>query len=162
MIAYRNMEDRDRDFVISSWSTSFKASFAAGMIYTEDWPDVMHKQIERVLARPDARTVIAYERKAREFIYGFACGDVSADAGFLDPNERKRPAPVLFYVYVKSSYRRQGIAKGLVAELGIDTSKAFLYACKTEIVTRVFRPKIPLGQWDPVVPRFPKPPRPGQ
>lgn len=159
-VEFRTMEPRDRDFVISAWSSSYKGSHFAGMLYTEDYADVMHKQIARVLDRAGTTTKIAYEKKAREFVYGFIAGDVSGISGSqVEPTAdmpNPRTAPVVFYVYVKSAYRTQHIARGLFGALGVDPKEPFLYSCRTEVCRR-FGGAIPLGKWDPLIPRFPKP-----
>lgn len=144
-ISYRlaTSSDADRQFIVSAWSSSFKASHSAGMIYTDDWPEVMHKQIKRVLDRPDTRVMLAYENTEPDFFYGFIAGDTSA------------PVPSVWYCYVKAPYRNMGYARGLFAALGVDPSKPFTYACKTAIVSKL-SPKIPLAKWNPLAVRFPK------
>lgn len=134
----------DRRFVITTWSSSFKTSYAAGLIQTEDWPTIMHAQIGKVLDRPGATTLVAYERTDPSFLYGFASADVT-----------ERGKPIVFYVYVKEPYRRAGIARALFAELGINPSLPFVYACKTPAVTHV-HDKIPRAKWNPLVARYPK------
>lgn len=151
--AYRTATPADRQFVVSSWSSSYKASNSAGMIASEDWADVMHLQISKLLLRRDVRTVVAYEPSAPSFLYGFIAGDATA------------PVPVVFYVYVKEPYRKagwrdgvrvgDGHARGLLAALGIDPREPFLYACRTPVVTRL-TDKIPRARWEPNAARYPK------
>lgn len=141
-IAYRSMLDEDRMFVIANWSSSFKHAHAAGMIHTDDWATVMHAQIGRVLDRPDARTIVAFENTDPAFTYGFICGDTAAGR-----------TPTVFYVYVKEAFRKAFYARGLFAELGVDPTKPFDYVCKTAMVARLAM-KIPHARWNPDIARF--------
>lgn len=134
----------DPRFVRSTWSSSFKNADSAGIIWHEDWAAIMHAQIGRILARPDARTIIAYENTAPTMKYGFISGDVE------DPLR-----PIVFYVYVKEPYRNGGFARGLFAALGVDPEKPFEYACRTAMVSKLAR-KIPSARWNPRVVRYPE------
>ena len=128
-------DEADRQFIVATWSSSFKKSHSAGIIQADDWATLMHPQIEKVLNRPDARAIIAYEKDDPNFFYGFIAGDTS-DA-----------TPVLFYVYTKEAYRRTGIARGLFAAFGVDPSKHFVYVCRTGIVSKLSS-KIPYARFN--------------
>lgn len=149
MISHRLATADDRRFVVSAWSSSFKGSDTAGMIFSDDWARIMHEQIGRLLDRPGVRTHVAVDSDDRAFIYGFITADPA------HPRPENAPIPVVFYLYVKEPYRRSGCARGLFRAAGIDPSGPFLYACKTSIVT-ILQPKIPLARWDPRVARLPK------
>lgn len=143
MIAFRPATSDDRRFIVSAWSTSYKHAHTAGMIHTDDWADVMHKQIERVLDRPDARTIVAFESKDPTFLYGWIAGDTSEGV------------PAVFYVYVKEPYRRAGHARRLFAALGVQPGERFVYGCRTAIVPTLAR-SIPSARFNPAILRFPK------
>lgn len=144
-IAYRAAELADAQFIVSAWSSSYKASYQAGMIGAEDWAKVMHPQIQRVLNLPGARAVIAFENTDPDFTYGFIA---------VDTSER---LPVVFYVYVKEPYRRAGYARGLFAAAGIDPNRRFVYACSTPIVLRLkAEEKIPRAKFNAEPARYPK------
>lgn len=143
MIQHRPATDDDRRFVVSAWSSSYKHAHQAGMIHTDDWAPIMHKQIERVIAWPSTRTIVAFESKDPSHLYGFISGDTS---------ER---TPVVFYVYTKEPYRRSGHARGLFAALGVNPEQRFLFACKTAIVPTLAG-KIPAARFDPATARYPK------
>lgn len=168
-VAFRSAELEDARFIVSSWSRAFKGSNSAGMIADEDWATVMHPQIKKVLARPGARTIVAYEKTDPAFIYGFAAGDT---------DER---IPVVFFVYVKEPYRLAGYRNGvrigdgygrrLLAALGVDPAGRFRYTCWTPVIRdlqgTMGRPvrheaervpsKIPYATFDPHFARYPKP-----
>jgi hypothetical protein len=101
----------------------------------------MHPQIQKVLARPDVQTIVAYESSDPSFLYGFLSADTSDRI------------PVVFFAYVKGPYRRGGIARGLFAELKIDPLSRFVYTCWTPIVRDL---DIPYAKFDPHVARYPK------
>lgn len=118
-IAYRAAELADAQFVVSNWSRHFKESRTAGMIADEDWATVMHRQIQKLIARPDVATTIAYENTAPSLLYGF----VSATP--------KNDPPVIYFLYVKDEYRRAGYARGLLAAIGVNPESCFAYTCAT-------------------------------
>jgi GNAT superfamily N-acetyltransferase len=143
-IAFRNAEAEDRPFIVSTWSTSFKGSHFAGLIHCDDWADVMHKQIVRLLDAPASRAVIGYDAASPTFFYGFIAGDTSDAAN-----------PVVYYVFVKKPYRKEGYARALFGALGVDPAHRFTYVCRTGFVQQLGR-KIPFADWNPLVVRFPE------
>lgn len=152
MTTYRSADSlSDRRFVTSTWSSSYKNAHAAGMIASEDWPDIMHAQIAKLINRPGTRTIVACDRPS--FYYGFICGDTSDRI------------PVVHYVYVKAAYRAQQIepgkwsgprhARGLFAALGVDPTTPFLYTCKTsDVAVLHLANKIPLARFKPGAARY--------
>lgn len=138
--------------VVSTWSSSYKKSYSAGAIWTEDWAGIWHKQATRHLARPNAVTLLAYEAEDPSFVYGWIAGDMS------------EPTPIVFYVYVKESFRRSGIASRLFAALGVDPHRPFTYACQTPVVfvDMDIRIKLPRARWNPNELRYPKESRRGR
>lgn len=142
-VTFRAAMPDDERFVVSAWSSSYKNSHSAGMIFTDDYAGVMHKQIERVIGWPSTRTIVAFESKDPSHLYGFISGDTT---------ER---TPVVFYVYTKEPYRRSGHARGLFSALGVNPEHRFLFACKTAIVPTLAG-KIPAARFDPATARYPK------
>lgn len=142
MTSFRIAEPADRDFIVSGWSASYRLSDRAGMIAMDDWADVMHPQIVKVLDRPSASTVVAHDT-ATGVLQGFICAD------------RNGALPMVFYVYVKEAYRRTGIARGLFAAVAINPLLPFTYACRTALVGRL-RDKIPSAKHDHLRARFPE------
>jgi hypothetical protein len=146
-IAFRPAELDDAQFIVSTWSRGFKTSRSAGMIASEDWERVMHPQIQKVLARADVRTVVAFENTDPAFLYGWISADPAASP------------PIVFFCYVKESYRRAGYARGLFATVGIDPHLRFNYTCWTPIIHKLGL-KIPNAKHDPNLARYPGP-KPG-
>lgn len=157
MISYREITfpDRDEDlrdvhrFVRSTWISSYKNARSAGIISSEDWADVMHLTLGKLLRRSGVRTILAHD-PPRQF-YGFIAG------------EPGRATPVVHYVYVKDAYRseveldgsRSGprIGRGLFAALGIDPAAPFIYTCETVICVRL-ADKIPYARFKPGAARY--------
>lgn len=129
--------------VVSMWSSSYKKSHYAGLIWHADWADVMHPQISNVIARADLRVILAVEKDDPTFIYGFIAGDMS------------EKTPVVYYAYVKEPYRKGHIARRLFGALGVDPSKYFVYVCKTGIVSTLAH-KIPAARFNNLEARYPK------
>lgn len=136
----------DREFVVSTWSSSWKGSHYAGVICAEDWATIMRPQFAKHLDKSGTRTIIACEDDDPNYFYGWIAGD---------PTERP---PVVHYVYVKQPYRRHGykngvrigdgIARQLFAALGVDPTKRFVYTCGSPTAVRM-RDKIPLARLNP-------------
>lgn len=135
-IAYRNAVVTDVPFIVSSWSRSYKESRSAGMIASDDWESVMHPQIRKVLARSGTRAIVAIESTDPDFLYGWIAGNMSGSI------------PVVFYTYVKESYRRAGYARGLLRDLGVDPSQRFAYTCWTPVILKLAT-KIPFAKHNP-------------
>lgn len=127
----------ERRFVLSGWSSSFKGSDEAGMITTDDFPHVMHAQIAKITARPECRVLLALDQTFLGFIAG-------------EPEAR-----IVYYCYVKSTYRRRGFARRLFAALGVDPAKPFTFPART-FWTFQLRSKIPMATRDVNVARYPR------
>ncbi len=135
-IAYRPAELEDATFVVPQWSRCFKPSRSAGMIADEDWAKVMHPQIQKVLARPDVQTIIAYENTEPSFLYGFITASPASSP------------QVVYFTVVKEAYRRAGYARGLFAAIGIDPASSFRFACWTPVIPKL-QHAIPLAKHVP-------------
>lgn len=132
-------------FVVSTWSSSYKKSHHAGLIQSEDWAMVMHPQLTKRLAKPYVTTLLAYEKTDPTFLYGYIVGDVTEHMAVVD------------YVYVKEAFRREGIARALFGELGVDPSRSFLHTCKTPIVAELWKAgKLQFARLNNNAARYPK------
>lgn len=118
-------DSEDRQFIVATWSSSYKKSHSAGIIHTDDWADVMHPQFNKHLDRPGSRAIIACDPKDPNYYYGWIAGDTT------------EATPVVYYVYVKEPCRRMGIARQLFAALGVDPSKYFVYVCGMPIAKQL-------------------------
>lgn len=145
-LAYRQAQPEDMRLVEESFLDSYRTSHSAGLIAMDDWRDVMTPQIAKLLARPGVEIIVAYNPQAindKANIYGWLA------------HETGHPQPYVIYCYVKQSYRREGLARRLFAQAGIDPTSAFGYAAKVGLLTRL-RTAIPLARWQPLTARFPK------
>lgn len=150
-VAIREADDGDRTFVVENWLDSFRTAYGAGLIQMDDWYDVMRPQLQKALARPGVRTLVAYETDEPDRVadlYGFLVFDPAL-------TDRHVTLPMVLYVYVKAPYRKWGYARRLFAAAGIDPHEPFFYACRTEAVGRLAH-KIPRAKWQPLPARFPK------
>lgn len=154
MTAFRPMAPDDRQFVVSAWSSSYRTSPYAGLLSMASYADVMHREIGLILDHCSTQTIVAEEpgetdHLGRPFLYGFVARHAIA-----------APDPYVYYVYVKTPYRRgaikglpQGYATRLFAAAGIDPRKRFVYACHTSYCTELAR-KIPLAELNTLPARF--------
>ncbi len=145
-IAHRPADAGDRNLIVKSWAASYRDSDTAGFFKARNWYAFVTAQIVETLAEPDVIATIAYETENDDpgsNAYGFIVADCS-----------ERPA-LVYYTYVKAPYRRSGIARGLLAAIGIDPAAPFDYVCSTPDVSLLER-KIPLSRWMPRLGRYPK------
>lgn len=153
---FRNADptnEGERIFIVSTWASSCKKSYDAGIIWTEDWASIMHPQIGRILDQPHARVVLAVDSEDPSFFYGWIAGDTT------------EATPIVYYVYVKEPYRRagyrigqrvgDGYARQLFAAFGVDPAAPFTYVCQTPAMIKL-RDKIPRARRNPLEVRYPK------
>lgn len=157
-IAYRPAElgeERERRFIVDSWVATYRDAFTAGIIQVEDWYPVMIPTVEKILAKPDVRTVVAYVDGVTDRVADLV--------GFIVADTNDAP-PLVYYVLVKEHYRRAGrgrlwgaagIGRQLFEAIGVDVARPFNYVCSTPMV-RTLQRKIPLARWQPLLGRFPK------
>lgn len=149
-IAFREATRSDRAFIVPTWSRAYKSSRYAGMTWHEDYAAHQHRQINHALDLPDARAVIAYESNDPAFFYGWIAGDVS------------EALPIVYFIYVKDGFRKQGHARRLFRALGVDPARPFVYACNNDVVHELCDAgKIPLARFNPNELRYPKTARRG-
>lgn len=142
-LAYRRAAAGDETFVVYSWCASFRSSHTAGLIAMDDWRAVMEPQIRKVLSRPGGEVWVAYHPGETDHV---------ADLYGWLAVERGHALPLVHYVYVKSPFRKHGIARGLFAAAGVDPAAPFFYTCKTYVVHEL-RHLIPAARWQPLIAR---------
>lgn len=179
----RRADERDLRLVVGNWVDSYRKAHAAGLIAMEDWDAVMEPQVRKLLARPNVDVLVAYhpdETDRRHDLYGWIAVEhdylvVVREREFGSRGQwvDKTVAgwcPLLHYCYVKSTYRRRGVARALFKAAHVDPLGEFIYTCKTGVVARltaathddagrfVSPPKLPRARWNPLIARFPKAP----
>jgi GNAT superfamily N-acetyltransferase len=129
--------------IVSLWSATYKDSDFGGLIWHDDWADIMHRQITKIIANQNRTAIIALAHDDPTFFYGFIVGDMTGNV------------PVVDYVAVKEPYRKQGIARALFAELGVSTSERFVYSCRNWFASKLSS-KVPLARLDREQAIYPK------
>lgn len=135
-------DSADRTFVVSTWSSSYKKSYSAGLIHTDDWATVMRPQLERILEREGSTVLIACDDGDQGYFYGWIAGDVSGST------------PIVYYVYCKEPYRRAGVAHSLFAALGVSPYQRFVYICRPTNPALLL--KAQSARFNPLEVRYPK------
>ncbi|NIV38901.1 MAG: GNAT family N-acetyltransferase [Anaerolineae bacterium] len=92
-------------FLFNSWLESYRSSDSARNVATDIYMGHHHRLIESLLEDSDNLTAVAVDLDDPDQYYGWAMGT------------HRGPALVLHYVYVKSSFRRFGLARLLVEHL---------------------------------------------
>lgn len=148
MIATRPIIDADREFVVSGWSSSLRASRDIPLVPMIDYADMFRPIIERLVAMADV--VVAHGE------LGVLMGFIAYDpAKYTASINRRRLAldGYILYCYVASPFRRRGIARRLFAAAGISPEQRFGYACRTR-ASWDLRAKIPLAEYEPFRARY--------
>lgn len=140
-VTIRDGGERDQAFVYSSWLQSYRSSAFARPIPTHTYFDRHHAVLERILARPTTRIVVATPEDAPAVILGWAvtegllrgsARDGAAGPVLITPTTS---TPTLHYVYVKEQFRKLGIARQLVTRLG----RRFAVTHRTAVVEGAMR-----------------------
>lgn len=153
-LAIRSALPADRKFIIASWLDSTKDDNMAGLVPCDEFTRTMWPSYEAALDRPGVQALVAYETSASspDFdAYGWVVFDASPHAERPGPISATWPA-LLYYIYVKSSYRRSGIARKLMHGAGIDPASRFAYAWTNALVSDI-KDKIPAAKWRPLLAR---------
>lgn len=107
----RPLEDDDRDFVRDAWLQSAASGFAYRQIPAADYKLQMRALIEMTLERC---VVIGVADKSRpERIIGWSASEHTVD-------DDDRDVVTIHYVYVKHDWRKKGVGRALVSNLGGD------------------------------------------
>lgn len=152
--------------VVSTWRDSYRDSYTAGLIGNGDWSRIMVDQIRRILARPGVELWVAVNPAANPELKADCHGWIATERGFQLPTRRRVAGqwrrvlatasdPLVHYVYVKSAYRRRGIARRLFEAAGVDPELPFFHSCATETSSRL-RKKAPRARFNPIIARYPK------
>lgn len=165
MLSYRLADFSDLPLIVDTWVESYRTAHAAGPIPMPYYHEDMEKYVRWFLERPGVRAYVAHNPEVSAETRANVFGWIAVEDDIEVPQrvriggrweERLLPAecPFVHYLYVKSVYRRQGIATGLMNAAGVDAGRRFLYGAKTPVVKkcRLFAN----GIWSPLAPRFPK------
>lgn len=100
------------------WLSSFRNSRWSGVVPNNLYRKVYAESIRQLLAR-GARIEVACFADKPELIVGFIC---------YEHTKRDR---ILHYVFVRSNYRGNGIARALLTQAGIPKGTSFVYTYRT-------------------------------
>jgi len=109
MIEYRGPDGDDLHFVLSSWLQSYRLSSPCINIPPHVYFKEQESKIKNLIV--DSQLLIACNKLDPGQIFGWAC---------FQPD-------VFHYVYVKSTFRKNGIARELFRRSGMPTDKEFFY-----------------------------------
>lgn len=109
-VVIRPATERDYGYVHTSWVESWRYQVAPGAV-PKAWADAVGADVASRMRA--GRLVVACDVDDADRLYGFACGKAGR----------------LWYVYVRETRRRRGLAARLVGELG-DVS-----SCSTMVPT---------------------------
>ena len=127
----RPFEADDTAFLFRTWLTSYRFSPASRGIGNTDYYAGHHAVIERIVASPTSRAVVACLPESPNVILGYAVADGN----------------VLHYVLTKENFRRFGVASALLSAL--DFSEPPRLSHVTADWTRFLSRRYPASRWNP-------------
>lgn len=116
-VLIRRATSSDMARVVREWTSSFQRSKWSGPIPNNLYKRVYSEAIRQLLERGAVVDVACWKEKP-ELLLGFICSEHT-------PRDR-----ILHYVFVRSSYRQNGIAKALLENAAI--VKPFVYTYRTD------------------------------
>jgi hypothetical protein len=137
MYTIRNGKAEDLHLVLDSWVKTYAQSpYARAMGRVGSKKTLFFQRTEaRVRALLQACPVkVACDEVDEDVVIGWACGN----------------PPYLHYVFVKSDFRKKGIAKDLVRSLGFEESELCLVGSQTDLSKNLKLPE--KWSWDPMAP----------
>lgn len=93
------MTKKDEPFVAASWFESYWRNVMHNLVQRETYREGQDRVINEILRRRTTRVLVAFAPHEVDHILGYAV---------LEPPGK------LHYIYVKSTYRRMGVATGLM------------------------------------------------
>lgn len=99
-LEYRPCEVLDVNFILNSWLKSYQPSAPPARDYWASQQALIAKLAEH------AKVILVCDAENPSFIIGYICGE-TVQSEFR-----------VHYIYVKNSYRRQGVARSLLVALG--------------------------------------------
>lgn len=113
-IKVRNSNPEDTAFIVSTWEKHFR-KHNTGIVFfvrKETYDEWHPKVIKRILQRPTTNVLVAADKEDPSVIYGYLCYEKLSDN-----------LAVIHYCYIKSNFRKMGIAKELLKKSEIDLEK---------------------------------------
>lgn len=104
LIKIRSFKVEDTNFILNSWLKSFRNAPFAQNIASHLYYEVQKRIIEHCLKHHDVRVICVADDD--NHIVGYACFNEAGDASVN-----------VDYIYIKSPYRRFGLAKELVKDI---------------------------------------------
>jgi GNAT superfamily N-acetyltransferase len=147
MILTRPAIADDRAFIVSGWSSSYRASRDCT---TPMSMYAAHKHDEINFYLDHAITLVAHGELG--VLMGFITFDPSTYVAAIN-RQRVTLDGYILYVYVASPFRRRGIANRLFAAAGISPYQRFGYHCRTRWSSDL-RSKIPNAKHEPFRARY--------
>lgn len=114
----------DVPWIYSSWLKSFR-EHGSGItrIPRETYYKHQRQRVEKITSTPGVATIVACAAENNEHILGWLCGAVG-----LTPYDA-----VFYYGHVKSTHRRRGIMRAMVAAFGVSKTSQCAYTHHTKV-----------------------------
>ena len=123
----------EQTFIIRTWLDLYRLNYTSRSIPNEVYFWHHHKLVESLRDRPQAKWIVCAHPDDASVIFAFGCGELTPEA------------PVLHFAFVKSRFRRWGLATRIVDELaqGYDRPPALVVTHMTPDFRR-FRHQLPV------------------
>lgn len=141
----RDARESDDACISKTWLESFAESHDAGPVPMHLYRAAYRPALDWLRARHGSRTIVACSTEDDNLIMGWVCGGPTPRHGLA-----------LHYVFVKSWYRKHGIATALIMALGIKPTEPFVHSYRTPVWRELARASRSWGhgKYDPRAARF--------
>jgi len=153
-VVIRDAQVTDRAFISQTWVTSFRSSQDTGPVPVEIYFDTFRKVIADLLARPAVKVLVAVDSELPppHEIHGY----LVFEPGPHRKGTQMLPKSAVHFCYVKELHRRQGVARSLFREAGIDPAHPFFFTFRTPDARAVLKERRWQGEYHPNIVKYTK------
>lgn len=142
-LVIRPLRPSDRRFVAATWAQAWRRPVEAGLISVAAWRQAAFRTVEELLGVAGVAVTVVVDRDS-------ASGDADLFGYLALQHVAGEPMPLILFCYVKRDYRRNGLARALLREAGLDLAMPLPCVCWTRDATELREAgKLPNAQWRP-------------
>lgn len=135
-VGFRGPVEGDMPFIFDTWVESFRLAHAAGPIPMDMYRNIYREVIKRVLQFPGVLCTVAFNAEIPSQTIGYVV------AGGWAPM-------TVHYLFVKHWFRRNGLARELMKQVGLERGAPFAFSFKSRVVGELVR-NWPGARFDPI------------
>lgn len=113
LVKYRNLKLNDINFIYSTWLKSYRQSPWAESMSNDIFFSQHKVLIDSIIARPTASVIVICNPEDEEQVYGYLVSEANLS--------------ILHFAYIKYNYRKLGMMKSLLGQLGCSTTPSVTF-----------------------------------